>query len=458
MKRTNEFLMSSRRALLSAAAACFALSASAAFAEEEGHGSLKWVASWAASAHGPYPSGNAVAQPDLKFAFGSPAVGANDQTFRLVLRPDLWGNTFRLRFTNAFGVQSVTLNDLYLGLQESGGAIVPHSNRPITFGGSGSVAIPAGQVVWSDAVQLEYVNNAAKFYLDGKKVAVSFHVVGTSGLMTWHAKAMQTSYVTVPGAGSHGADEGDAAFPNSSTSWYFLDMLDVRAPADTVVVAALGDSITDGTGSTLNGDDRWPNAFSRRLHASYGNRVSVVDEGIGGNKILTPLVYTPQMPFSGGPSALSRLDRDVFSLSGISGVVWLEGINDFGGGSSASEIIGGIRQGVKMMRAHGLKVVQATVTSALGNSPDPVFDAARDAGRKVVNAFIRSAGIFDGVADMDAAADDPATGMIRAQYLVNSTLGTIDHIHPNRAGYLSMAQTIDLRIFAPSGQDQHDDR
>ncbi len=453
MKRMRSFLTSSRPALLLLAAACFALFASAAFPAEEAHGKLKWVASWAASAHGPYPSGNAVAQPDLSFAFGSPAVGANDQTFRLVLRPDLWGNTFRLRFTNVFGVQPLTLDDLYLGLQESGGAIVPGSNRPITFGGRGRVTIPAGQMVWSDAVQLEYVNDAAKFYLEGKKVAVSFHVVGTSGLMTWHAKAMQTSYVTLPGAGSHGADEGDAAFPNSTTSWYFLDMLDVKGPADTVVVAALGDSITDGTASTLNGDDRWPNDFSRRLHAVYGTHVSVVDEGIGGNRILTPLVYTPQTPFSGGPSALSRLDRDVFSLSGISGVVWLEGINDFGGGSSANDIIGGIQQGVQLMRAHGLKVVQATITSALGNSPDPVFDGARDAGRKVVNAFIRSAGIFDSVADMDAVADDPATGMIRAQYLVNSTLGTIDHIHPNRAGYLAMAQTIDLRVFAPSKQD-----
>src|SRR5882672_8202503 len=173
----------------------------AALADEENRGRQKWVASWAASAHGPYPSGNAVAQPDLSFAFGSPAVGANEQTFRLVLRPDLWGNTFRLRFTNVFGVQPLALDDLYLGLQESGGAIIPGSNRPITFGGRGSVTIPAGQVVWSDAVQLEYVNDAAKFYLEGKKVAVSFHVVGTSGLMTWHAKAMQTSYVTLRGAG-----------------------------------------------------------------------------------------------------------------------------------------------------------------------------------------------------------------------------------------------------------------
>jgi lysophospholipase L1-like esterase len=458
MKSKGVIIMS-RRTLLLAAAACLALSASPVLAGEgshgkrtgveESHGRRKWVASWAASAHGPYPSGNAVAQPDLSYAFGSPDVGANEQTFRLIVRPDLWGKTFRLRFTNAFGVQPLALDDLYLGLQESGGAIVAGSNRPITFGGRGSVTIPPGEVLWSDPVQLEYVNDAAKFYLEGKKIAVSFHVVGTSGLMTWHAKAMQTSYVTVPGAGSHGADESDAVFPNSTTSWYFLDMLDVMAPGDTVVVAAFGDSITDGTGSTLNGDDRWPNAFSRRLHAAYGDHVSVVDEGIGGNRITLPSVYTPQTPFSGGPSALSRLERDVFSLSGITGVVWLEGINDFAGGATADQIIGGIQQGVQMMRAHGLKVVQATITSAKGNSSDPVFDAARDAGRKVVNDFIRSAGIFDSVADMDLAADDPVTGMIRAQYLVNSTTAAIDHIHPNRAGYLAMAETIDLSVFAP---------
>ncbi len=432
------------------AVSTFTASGLAAPAGEASHGKPKWVATWAASAHGPYPSGNAVAQPGLTYAFASPADGASDQTFRLVVRPDLWGDTFRMRFTNVFGDRPLTLDDLYLGVQESGGAIVRGSNRPVTFDGKGSVTIPAGQVAWSDPVRLEYVNDAARFYLEGRKVAVSFHVVGTSGLMTWHAKAMQTSYVTLPGAGSHGDDVSDAAFPNSTTSWYFLDMLDVMAPADTVVVAALGDSITDGTGSTLNGDDRWPNDLSRRLHAAYGNHVSVVDEGIGGNRITLPLVYTPQTPFSGGPSALSRLDRDVFSLSGVTGVVWLEGINDFAGGASASEIIAGIQQGVAALRAHGLKIVQATITSAKGNSSDAVFDAARDAGRKVVNDFIRTAGIFDAVADMDAAADDPATGMIRAQFLVNSTLGTIDHIHPNRAGYLAMAQTIDLGLFAPS--------
>jgi lysophospholipase L1-like esterase len=293
------------------------------------------------------------------------------------------------------------------------------------------------------------VDDEAKFYLQGKKLAVSFHVVGTSGLMTWHAKSLQTSYVSSPGTGSHGADEGDEAFPNSTTSWYFLDAVEVMAPADTLVVVAFGDSITDGTASTLNGDDRWPDNLSRRLHAAYGNRVAVVDEGIGGNRILTPEVYTPQTPFSGGPNALSRLERDVLSLGGVGAVVWLEGINDLSAGSTAEAVIAGIRQGVQTLHGRGVKVVQATITSALGNNTaSPAADVDRDNRRKTINAFIRSAGIFESVADMDAATVAPS-GMVKDEFLVNSTLGTIDHLHPNRAGYLAMAKTIDIRVLAP---------
>ena len=443
----------SRRQFLwiaSAALSALALFGSAAFAGEESHGKEKWVASWAASAHGPYPSGNAVAQPNLAFAFGSPTVGANDQTFRLILRPDLWGRKFRLRFSNVFGVKPLTIDDIYIGLQARAGAIVPDSNRPVTFAGSGSATIQAGQLAYSDPIALDYVDDAARFYLEGKKLAASFHVVGTSGLMTWHAKSLQTSYVSGPGTGSHGADEGDEAFPNSTTSWYFLDAVEVMAPGDTLLVVAFGDSITDGTASTLNGDDRWPDDLSRRLHAAYGNRVSVVDAGIGGNRILTPVVYTPQAPFSGGPNALSRLERDVFGLGGVGAVVWLEGINDLSAGNTASEVIAGIRQGAQLIRARGLKLIQGTITSALGNNTaNPALDVDRDNRRKAVNAFVRSAGIFDGIADMDAATIDPATGKMRDEFLTNSTLGTIDHLHPNRAGYLSMAKTIDIGVLAP---------
>jgi lysophospholipase L1-like esterase len=406
----------------------------------------KWAASWTASAHGPFPSGNAVAQPDLSFAFPTPQ--ANDQTFRLIVRPNLWSKQFRLRFSNVFGAQPVTFDDVFLGLQRSAGAIVADSNRLVQFGGQRSVTVAPGTFVYSDPIRLEYVDDEEKFYLDGRKLAVSFHVVGTSGPMTWHAKALQTSYVTLPGAGSHSEDESDQAFPNSTTSWYFLDVVDAMAPADTAVIVAFGDSITDGTASTLNGDDRWPDVVSRRMHAAYGNHVSVVNEGIGGNQVVGPAVYSPQMPVSGGPSAISRLDRDVLSLSGVSGVIWLEGINDLGAGTLADSVTGGIKQVVGTLHHRGIKVIQATITSSVGNTGadgNPSVNAAR----QVINSFIRTAGIFDGVADFDAVTVDPATGAIKAQFLVNSTLGTIDHLHPNRAGYLAMGNAVDIGIFAP---------
>jgi lysophospholipase L1-like esterase len=284
--------------------------------------------------------------------------------------------------------------------------------------------------------------------LAGRRLAVSFHVVGSTGPMTWHAKALTTSYLTAPRAGSHGAEETDDAFPYTTTSWYFLDAMDVMAAADTVVVACFGDSITDGTASTLNGDDRWPDVLSRRLHAAYGAKVAVVNAGIGGNQVIGPASYSPAQPFAGGPPALARLDRDVIALSGLSDVVWLEGINDLSAGTSVEAIVAGFREGVRRLRAHGIRVIGATITSSVGattasGSPD------NDARRKAVNELIRTGGIFNAVADFDAATHDPQTGGLRAAFQPNSTTGGAgDHLHPNRAGYQAMGNAIDIRLLA----------
>ena len=105
-----------------------------------------------------------------------------------------------------------------------------------------------------------------------------------------------------------------------------------------------------GTASTINGDDRWPDVLSRRLHAAPGLAASVVNAGIGGNQVLGPAQYSPTTPTSGGPSALSRLDRDVLGLSGVTTVIWLEGINDLSAGATAEAIINGLTDGVARMR------------------------------------------------------------------------------------------------------------
>ena len=410
----------------------------------------KWVASWAASAHGPYPSGNPSAQPVLDFAIESAATGANDQTFRLLIRPDLWGQRGRLRFSNTFGTRPVTFNDVFVGLQSSAGNIAAGTNTRVLFGGKASITIAPGQIAYSDAVNLAFVKNAKEALLSGRKLAVSFHVVGNSGPMTWHAKALQTSYLTAPRAGSHGSEESDTNFPYTTTSWYFLDAFEVMAPADTVVVACFGDSITDGTLSTLNGDDRWSDVLARRLHAAYGNRVSVVNAGIGGNQIIGPDKYSATAPVPGGPSALDRLDRDVLSLPGITHIIWLEGINDLSRGASAEAVIAGMQELVKRVRAHSkIKIIGATITSGLGNN-GAAGTAAVNTSRQTINQFIRTSGTFDAVADFDAATVDPQTGALRAAFQPNSTIGGAgDKLHPNRAGYQAMGNAIDLTLLEP---------
>jgi len=214
-------------------------------------------------------------------------------------------------------------------------------------------------------------------------------------------------------------------------------------------VVFLGDSITDGTASTLNGDDRWPDVFARRLHAVAGNRYSVVNEGIGGNEVVGPPDYAAK-PTPGGPSALDRLQRDVISLPGVSTVIWLEGINDFGArGASAQAVSDGVREGVKRLRAAipGVRIYMATLTGALNSTPTHGTPEV-EAKRKEYNQFIRSAGIFDGVIDFDVVTLDPATGELKAVYQPNSTVGGAgDKLHPNRAGYAAMGNAIDIPMI-----------
>lgn len=318
-------------------------------------------------------------------------------------------------------------------------------------GGKPRVTIPPGQRVYSDPIELSYVRTATDPELAGRKLAVSFHVVGSSGPMTWHAKAMTTSYLSAPRSGGRSSDDSDDAFPYTAASWFFLDAMEVLAPQDTIVVAALGDSISDGSLSTLNGDDRWPDFLSRRLHAVLGPSVSVVNQGIGGNQIVGPATYTTDKPYGGGPSALQRLERDVLGIAGLNVVIWMEGINDFGFESASAEaVIAGFREGVNRLHARGIKVIGATLTTAFNidrPADAPLAHGTRetDAKRKAVNEFIRTSGVFDAVVDFDAVTIDSATGMLRPEYQPNSTVGGAgDRIHPNRAGYQAMAKAIDI--------------
>ena len=412
---------------------------------------LKWTASWAAPMQAAYAGspaqGPAIVayepQPNLSFAL--PNATATNQTFRMIVKPDLWGQTVRIRLSNVFGTQPVTFSAASIAQQRYQANIVHGTSTTVTFGGAKSVEVPAGGSVFSDPVVLTFVDPISLLGLPMScgNLAVSFAVSGSSGPASFHQDAFTTSYISPPNSGDTTAAEDDTAFPFSTTSSFFLTELDVEAPSSTVVVVAFGDSITDGTFSTLNGNDRWLNVMSRQLHKQLGNNVSVVNAGIAGNAVLAPVA---------GPSAISRVSRDVAGLSGANVVVWLEGINDLGLlGATAAQVESGYQLVVGTLHAAGLKVVGATLTPSLApggvppaNSPltaelGPAAanyaSTQTDAIRRQINTFILTSGLYDGTADFATAVTDPNTGTLLAPFVPNSEGSAGDFLHPNRAGY-----------------------
>ncbi|WP_250031425.1 SGNH/GDSL hydrolase family protein [Paractinoplanes maris] len=431
-----------------ATVAAFVLLTPVAAAQARGNA---WGAGWAGSAQGVYPVGYSVGQPGpvgpagpgntaplLTGAF--PDNQAHDQTLRMTVHPSVEGTVWRVRLSNEYGTRAVTFGRAYAGLQSIGATVVPGTNRPLTFGGRGSVVVPAGRTVLSDPVRVRVTDAPSQ------RLAISLFVAGESGPMTWHAAGFTTSYVSGPGAGDRTADPGETAFPHSTTSWFFLSEVQVQAQREErATVVAFGDSITDGFFSTINGHDRWPDVLQRRLDRR--GDVTVVTEAIGGNMVTrigrTPGGCTP----CDGPPALDRLDRDVLQRPGVRVVILLEGINDLGGGNAtAAQVIDGYREIVRRVHARGIKIVGATLTPSAGTEFGLYGTPETDAKRRAVNDFIRTGGVFDGVADFSAVTEDPARpGHLRPEFDTNSSVGGPgDHLHPNRAGFLAMGGAVDV--------------
>ena len=408
-----------------------------------------WATVWAGAAQGPFPTGIVASQPSLAAAFPSPATGSHEQSFRLIVKPDVFGRQMRFRFSNAFGANPVTFDTAFAGLQMSGAAVVPGTNRPILFAGKPSVTVAPGTDIWSDPVLLPFVHDPAAPELAGRKLAVTFHIPHDSGPMTWHALAMTTSYVTAPDAGAIGELEDDSAYPYSTTSWYFLDAVDAMVAPDTRVVVALGDGITDGVASTLNGDDRWTDVLSRRLHAVDGVHVAVVNEGLAGNAVQGD----PDKPGPGGPSAAARLSRDVLALSGVTHVIWLQGEADLATGAKPDALRDAMAAVVSQIRARikGVKVIGATLTSTRASAVPGFGTVDADGRRHALNAMIAKPGLFDSAIDFDAATVDQQTGELRPDFVPSSTnSGVGDKVSLNRPGYLAMGNAIELRLLAPN--------
>ncbi|MCX5059847.1 SGNH/GDSL hydrolase family protein [Streptomyces sp. NBC_00452] len=345
---------------------------------------------------------------------------AADRGYRLIVRTSAAGSGLRIRLSNAFGDRPVTFDSAYAGIRQQGAALVPGSNRRLTFGGARSVTLPAGAVALSDA-------------LPGRTPAatdlvVSIHTPDAAGPATGHWMAMQTSYTT---QGDHTAEESAAHWTEAIGSWFYLDAVSVRPPAGTAAVVALGDSITDGWQSTTDLDRRWPDYLARRLRTADGDVKGVANEGISGNKVLAD--------DGGGQSALNRLQRDVLSQPGVRTVFLFEGVNDIKAhtGVTAQDLITGYREIAERVHAVGKCVVAATVAPFKGWSE---WDPAGETVRRDVNEFIRGSDEFDAVTDFDH--------ILRSPYDPERILPVFDggdHLHPNDKGMQAMADAVDLK-------------
>ena len=444
----------------------------AAAKDKDGDGKQHWVAAWSTSPQGPYPIGFMVGQPLLSplpypagfstnnppFAF--PDNQARDQSLRMIVHPSIGGKEWRIRLSNNFGSKPVIIGRARVGIQESGGNLQPGTSLPVKFGGKDTVTIPVGKEIYSDSFRLDLDDREEGIR---RALAVSLFVKGESGPMTYHAAAFTSSFLSGPGTGDHTGDTSDTAYPHSTSSWFFLDGVEVSAPRSTEVIVAFGDSITDGFFSTLNESDRWPDALQRRLRHAHGSKFSVVNEGIGGNMVTNAQRPPPGCTDCDGVPAGDRLERDVFGQAGVTWVIWLEGINDIGGAdASGDQVIAEMKNIIGRVHDQGLCIVGATITPSTGTAFNDYGTATTDAERRKVNDFIRTSPMWDGVADFDAATEDPARpGYLLPIFNTNSTTGGMgydnvsknvvggvsDFLHPNRAGFIAMAAAVDIAAF-----------
>ncbi len=364
------------------------------------------------------------------FATVSPSF--DNQTLRQIVRVNGGGGQIRLRLTNEYGTKPLEIGEVHVALSAGpGGAIVPGSDHVVTFSGAKSALIPAEAPMLSDPVAMDVKPLTS--------LAVSIYFPADSGPCTCHQLAVATGYIS-----DRGNYAGAAAFPTKSTfiNRAFISGVEAVAPARTVV--AFGDSITDGAVSTPDTNHRWPDRLAERLNAAAPGKWGVVNQGISGNQLLAD---------GAGQSGLARFDRDVLSVSGVSHVIVLLGVNDLGIGygpprpgarpnpnpPSFEQMQAAYRQMIARAHAKGVKIYGGTITPYEGAS---YWSAAGEAIRERINTWIRTSKEWDGVVDFAAAWSDPAK-----PNAIKDGMGAPDHLHGSDAGYTAMGDVVPLDFF-----------
>jgi len=347
------------------------------------------------------------------------AAGLNHQTARMIVRSDATGNKLRIRLSNAFGASPVVVAAVSVAYQQSGPTIDARSSRSVTFNGQPSVTIPVGQESVSDPVPLSVRR--------GQNLVVSAYFPAATGPSTWHFEAESTTYLSQPGNWT--SEPGGSPYQTITPSWYYLDGIDVYSHAAHGTIVAFGDSITDGHYSTIDANGRWPDWLARRIP-----QYSVINEGIGGNRVLTDTS-------SSGISALHRFDTDALNQPDVTGIIVLEGINDIqSADASAASVIDGLQQLIARAHARCIPIFGGTLTPFKGSNG---YSADREQAREAVNAWIRTSGAFDGVVDFDKAVRDPADPLA----LLPAYDSGGGHLHPNDLGYEAMGNAVSLSML-----------
>ena len=365
----------------------------------------------------------------------APGEGAafSNHTLRMIPRVSIGGSRLRVRISNAYGTRPLAIGAARVGVRSTGPAVVPGSNRRLTFGGEPGATIAAGALVVSDPVELELAplsDLAVSVHLPGDLPA-SFGITGRY--------ARQTNYVSPPG---NFAAEETMPVGRLTDDWYFVCGVDVLAPRETGAVVAVGDSLTDANIATHDGHHSWPSQLARRLMARpRGRAMAVMNQGLGGNRILHDIR---------GDSGLRRFDRDVLAQPGVTHTIIMLGTNDLRNRPgkaeeevSAPQMIAGLRQFGVRGRALGIKVIGATLTPFENETFLPgAWNPRREAVRQEVNEWLRKSDDFDAIVDFDRALRDPDHP---TQMLPIYDCG--DHLHPSDRGYRAMGDAIDLALF-----------
>lgn len=383
----------------------------------DGASRLGWAAGWSTSVQQPVP-------PEI-FGPNWSVEGFSHQSVRQVVRVTTGGPLLRIRVSNAFGSAPLRLTGATIGKAAEGAAVRPGTVRPVTFGHSLSTTVQPGRDLLSDVVLLPTSP------LD--ELSVTFYFAGSTGPATFHATSLATSFRA---AGDHRFDARASAFTESTLSWYYLAGVEVSGQRQRGTVVALGDSITDGYGATVDGDNRYPDELAERLVAAH-RPTAVANAGISGNKVLSDLPCC-------GERATARFQRDVASQPDVRTVIVLEGINDIGASTfdptapvvTLPQLIDGHRQLIAAAHARGIKAIGATLTPIKGSFYDtPANEALRDG----LNDWIRTSGAYDAVVDLDRATGAPGD-----PDRLNPAYDSGDALHPNGAGYHAMAAAVDL--------------